>query len=450
MKNKVEYVCINCGYKSPKWLGKCPNCNEWESFEEKSSFQQPTKKQNTSYVVRNITQRDIKEESRFKTGISELDLTLGGGIVLGSLVLVGGNPGIGKSTLLMQMSSSICNLGKTVLYISGEESFIQISLRAQRLSLHNESFLVLNDTNIFNIDEAIDVHKPDVVIVDSIQTIFRPDINSPPGSIIQLREATDSLMRIAKGKNIATFIVGHVTKSGTIAGPKLLEHMVDTVLYFEGESDSIHRILRSEKNRFGSTNEVGIFEMVSKGLVEVKNPSEIFLSNTINDFHSFSIFPSLEGNRVLLLEIQSLVSKTSFPAPRRVGQGIEYNKIVMFTALIEKKLGATLFTEDIYINVVGGLKINEPALDLALILAIYSGYLQRPIGNKTAVFGEVGLLGEVRRVNQSEKRVQELIRMGFERVVVPFGSIDKKKFSKDIKIIEVKDIEEAINKVLKN
>ena len=446
MKVKKEFVCINCGYSSLKWLGRCPSCNEWESFEEKTVNQSKTQSWAApSYKLRKLTDTDVSAQTRFETGISELDLTLGGGIVVGSLVLVGGDPGIGKSTLLLQMSSMVATKDKRVLYVSGEESFVQISMRAKRLGVDSQNISILSDTSLENIESACEEIKPHVMIIDSIQTIFRAGVSSPPGSIVQLREVTDGLLRLAKGSNIATFLVGHVTKSGTIAGPKMLEHMVDTVLYFEGDSDSIHRILRSEKNRFGSTNEVGIFEMTSLGLKEVSNPSEIFLSNVGEENHSYSIFPSLEGNRVLLLEIQSLVSKTGFPAPRRVGQGIEYNKIVMLTALIEKKFGATLFTEDIYINVVGGLKISEPALDLALLMAIYSGYLQKPIKKKTAVFGEVGLLGEVRRVNQSEKRIQEAVKMGFERVILPKNTADKKKYANLIEIVEVSNIEQAVD-----
>ncbi|MCD6436502.1 MAG: DNA repair protein RadA, partial [Clostridiales bacterium] len=376
------------------------------------------------------------------TEIIELDNVLGGGIVQGSLILVGGDPGIGKSTLLLQMTQNTSK-NKIVLYISGEESMRQIKLRARRLDIESDNIYLLSETNLSNILSAIDKIKPSVVIVDSIQTMSSDDISSAAGSVSQVREVTNVLMKVAKQRGIATFIVGHVTKSGAIAGPKVLEHMVDTVLYFEGEKNSLYRILRSVKNRFGSTNEVGLFEMTSKGLLEVSNPSEIFLQNANLDEPGSVIFPSVEGTRPLLVEVQSLVSNSGFATPRRMGMGTDYNKIVMMIAVLEKKLGMVLSNEDIYVNVVGGIHINEPAMDLAIISSIASSFLNKKVSRDCVIIGEVGLLGEIRVVPQIEKRLLEAKKMGFKKAVIPKNSVENLRALKGIELYEVTSVRSA-------
>ena len=423
-KSKTIFICNSCGYESQKWLGRCTECGEWNTFTEE--YIQPKKGQTVSVgsSERPVNIRDvvISSENRIKTRIDELDLVLGGGIVGGSLVLVGGDPGIGKSTLLLQMASNLSKEGLKILYISGEESNRQIKLRADRLEIKGENIFLMAETVFENIEAEIARDKPNILIVDSIQTVSKMELTSVQGSVSQVREVTGSLMKIAKSMEIATFIVGHVTKSGNIAGPKMLEHMVDTVLYFEGDKGSLFRILRSVKNRFGSTNEVGIFSMTSRGLEEMKNPSEIFIGNRDAKEPGTVVFPSMEGTRPLLVEIQGLVSSTAYPSPRRMGVGIDYNKLIMMTAILEKKRNIYMHGEDIYVNAVGGIQINEPAADLAILSCIASSYMGKRISGDTVVFGEVGLLGEVRNVPQVEKRLIEAKKMGFKRAVIPFGN----------------------------
>ena len=440
-KKKIMYVCQNCGNTSVKWLGKCPECGEWDTFVEE--YEEKHKNIPAGIInIKKLDEIDLSYENRLKTEIVELDNVLGGGIVQGSLILVGGDPGIGKSTLLLQMTQSTSK-NKSVLYISGEESMRQIKLRAKRLNIESENIYLLSETNLINILSAIDTIKPSIVIVDSIQTMSSDDISSAAGSVSQVREVTNALMKVAKERGIATFIVGHVTKSGAIAGPKVLEHMVDTVLYFEGEKNSLYRILRSVKNRFGSTNEIGLFEMTSKGLLEVSNPSEIFLQNTGLNEPGSVIFPSVEGTRPLLVEVQSLASNSGFATPRRMGVGTDYNKIVMMIAVLEKKLGMVLSNEDIYVNVVGGIHINEPAMDLAIISSIASSFLNKEVSKDWVIIGEVGLLGEIRVVPQIEKRLLEAKRMGFKKALIPKNSIENSKVLKDMELYEVNSVRSA-------
>ncbi len=444
MKKKTNFICQSCGFTSQKWLGKCPDCNEWNSFVEEfietkimtkgvgiTSSEKPK-------LLKDIT---VDNEIRYQTNIREFDNVLGGGIVKGSLVLVGGDPGIGKSTLLLQVAESV-NPYK-VLYVSGEESLKQTKLRADRLDITSDIYIV-SENNLDYIKEHISEYKPDVLIIDSIQTIYNPSVQSAPGSVSQVREATALLMKIAKVDGISTFIVGHVTKSGSIAGPKVLEHMVDTVLYFEGDQHHSFRILRGVKNRFGSTNEIGIFEMTSKGLKEVKNPSEIFLGGKPENASGSIVMAGVEGSRPVLVEIQSLVSNTSFASPRRMSVGIEHNRLSMLLAILEKKLGIQIQGSDVYLNVVGGIHITEPAVDLAIILSVVSSFKNKVIDNDLVVFGEVGLTGEVRSVSSVDSRINESIKLGFKKCVVPKKNNIK---SDKIEIIAVETVEEMIDKL---
>ncbi|MBN2259310.1 MAG: DNA repair protein RadA [Clostridiales bacterium] len=440
-KKKTMFVCQNCGNTSVKWIGKCPECNEWDSFVEE--FDEKVKQAPVGKInLMKLTEIDLSYENRIKSDIVEMDNVLGGGIVKGSLILVGGDPGIGKSTLLLQTTKKI-SADMNVLYVSGEESMRQIKLRAKRLDIEGENIFLLSETNLSNILAAIDMAKPEVLIIDSIQTVSSDEITSAAGSVSQVREVTNVLMRIAKERGIATFIVGHVTKSGAIAGPKVLEHIVDTVLYFEGEKNSLYRILRSVKNRFGSTNEVGLFEMTSKGLMEVSNPSEIFLQNSNMNEPGSVIFPSVEGTRPLLIEIQSLVSNSGFASPRRMGVGFDYNKLVMIIAVLEKKLGMVFSNEDVYVNIVGGIQIGEPAMDLAIASSIASSLLNKNISKEWVIIGEVGLLGEIRVTPQIEKRLMESKRMGFVKALIPKNSLEDRSAVKGMDIYEVNSLREA-------
>ncbi len=441
-KSKTVFVCQNCGNTSSKWLGKCPECGAWDSYVEEFSAPRKGKGLSGAIELKKLKDIDLSQENRIKTGITELDNVLGSGIVQGSLILVGGDPGIGKSTLLLQMTLNISNEFQ-VLYVSGEESLKQIKLRAQRLGIESEKIDLMSETSLENILLAIETVKPRVMIIDSIQTVTIEEIASAAGSVSQVREVTNGLMKVSKRKGIATFIVGHVTKSGAIAGPKVLEHIVDTVLYFEGDKNGLFRILRSAKNRFGSTNEVGLFEMSSRGLLEVTNPSEIFLQQTNVSEPGSVIFPSVEGTRPLLVEVQSLVSSSGFATSRRMGLGVDYNKLVMLIAILEKKLSLMLANEDVYVNIVGGIQISEPALDLAIISSIASSFFNKKIPREMVILGEVGLLGEIRSVPQVEKRLIEAKRMGFTKALIPKNSLEDKKALKGFEIAEASSVSQA-------
>lgn len=448
---KTVFFCQNCGHEESKWLGQCPACKEWNTFvEEKvtvsrgsTSAASEAGKERASKVV-TLSSVSVEEDERIRTGIAELDRVLGGGIVQGSLVLVGGDPGIGKSTLLLQVCQRLSDAGKNVLYISGEESLKQIKLRADRMGRFSDSLYLLCETNLDLIRQTIERQKPDVVVIDSIQTMYNEEVGSAPGSVSQVRESTNVLMQLAKGMNIAVFIVGHVTKEGTVAGPRVLEHMVDTVLYFEGDRHASYRILRAVKNRFGSTNEIGVFEMRQNGLVEVENPSEYMLSGKPENASGSVVACSMEGTRPILLEIQALVARTNFGMPRRTAAGTDYNRVNLLMAVLEKRLGMNLGNCDAYVNIAGGIKMNEPAIDLGIVMALVSSYRNRPIDEKTIVFGEVGLSGEVRAVNMPEQRVAEAKKLGFETCILPEVCMKTVKDVKGIKLLGVKSVNEAV------
>lgn len=450
LKNKkTVYFCQECGYESAKWMGQCPACKAWNTFVEETVSSQKsssgsiktTQKKTEPVVLKDIS---LSSDERQSCGISELDRVLGGGIVPGSLVLVGGDPGIGKSTLLLQVCRNLSSQGISVLYISGEESLRQIKLRADRLGTFNDKLKLLCETNLENIREIIERTKPDVAVVDSIQTMFHEDISSAPGSVSQVRESTNVLMQIAKGMGVSIFIVGHVTKEGNVAGPRVLEHMVDTVLYFEGDRHASYRILRAVKNRFGSTNEIGVFEMQNSGLEEVKNPSEFLLNGRPENASGSVVACSMEGTRPILIEIQALVCPTNFGMPRRTAAGTDYNRVNLLMAVLEKRIGFPLSNHDAYVNIAGGIKMNEPAVDLGIVLAIVSSYKNRPLDEKTIVFGEVGLSGEVRAVNMPEQRVAEAKKLGFTTCILPEASVKMVKSIKGIRVIGVKSVNEAI------
>jgi len=450
-KVKTVYICQECGYESPKWMGKCPGCGSWNTFIEEVKAEKLSKIQSAAYnKVQPLKIQDIEitKEIRYSTYLEELDRVLGGGIVKGSLVLVGGDPGIGKSTLLLQMANNVAKSGNIVLYVSGEESSKQIKLRAERLNVLSENLLVLPETNLSYIEETITNLKPDVVVIDSIQTVYRPELQSAPGSVSQVREATAVLMNIAKNLNIATFIVGHVTKEGSIAGPRVLEHMVDTVLYFEGERHNTYRVLRAVKNRFGSTNEIGVFEMKQFGLEEVKNPSEILLSGRPKDVPGSCVVCSMEGTRPILIEVQALTSQTSFGMPRRMTTGLDYNRVILLIAVLEKRVGMHIQTYDVYVNVAGGIKIDEPAIDLGVLCSIASSFKNLPIDNEVVIIGEVGLTGEVRGVNLIDKRILEAQKLGFKKCIVPKENMKGLDIIKGIQIVPVENIYEALEEVL--
>lgn len=451
-KTSVFY-CQNCGFESSKWMGQCPGCKEWNTFVEeiidkKSNVSSGIKKALEEAKPVPLSAVSSADEERMSTDIKELDRVLGGGVVKGSLVLVGGDPGIGKSTLLLQVCKNLSNNKHSVLYISGEESLHQIKLRAERVGSFSDSLELLCETNLDIIKEVIVRKKPSVVIVDSIQTMFSETITSAPGSVTQVREATGIFMQIAKGMNISIFIVGHVTKEGVVAGPRVLEHMVDTVLYFEGDRHESYRILRGVKNRFGSTNEIGVFEMRNVGLVEVENPSEFMLSGKPVGASGSVVACSMEGSRPILLEIQALVCHTNFGNPRRTATGTDYNRVNLLLAVLEKRLGMRLSECDAYVNIAGGIRMNEPAIDLGIVLAIISSKLDKPIDEKTICFGEVGLSGEVRGVSMAEQRVLEAKKLGFERCILP--QVCKTGFIHNIEGIElvgVSNVKEALDAI---
>ncbi len=448
-KNQTVFFCQNCGFESTKWMGQCPGCHEWNTLVEETVG---TKTAGGSHArretARPVALSDISmtSEEKLYTHINELDRVLGGGILPGQLVLVGGDPGIGKSTLLLQMCRSLAKDGCSVLYVSGEESLKQIKIRAQRMGDFTDALKLLCETDLEQIERVIEEKKPGVVIIDSIQTMYCEQATSAPGSVSQVREATGILLRIAKSLGIAIFIVGHVTKEGTVAGPRVLEHMVDTVLYFEGDRYASYRILRAVKNRFGSTNEIGVFEMCARGLEEVENPSEYMLSGKPRDAAGSVVVCAMEGTRPMLIELQALVCDTSFQLPRRQATGIDYNRVNLLMAVLEKRLNLRLGTMDAYVNLAGGMRVSEPALDLGVVLAMISSFKNRPIPEKTVVFGEVGLSGEVRAVTQMQQRVQEAAKLGFEICVLPKAGSDKlqKELPEGMRLVRVANVSQIL------
>ncbi|WP_461815934.1 DNA repair protein RadA [Faecalimonas sp.] len=442
---KSVFFCQNCGHEEKKWLGQCPMCKEWNTFVEETVSEGVRFSKAVSHAeVVTLSSVKTDSEERTKTGIEELDRVLGGGIVQGSLILVGGDPGIGKSTLLLQVCQKLSQKRHQVLYISGEESLKQIKLRAMRMGEFTDELTLFCETNLNTIRGVIEKRKPEMVIIDSIQTMYNEDVTSAPGSVSQVRESTNVLMQLAKGLNISIFIVGHVTKEGTVAGPRVLEHMVDTVLYFEGDRHASYRILRGVKNRFGSTNEIGVFEMRQTGLEEVKNPSEFMLNGKPEGASGSVVACSMEGTRPILLEIQALVCQSGFGMPRRTAAGTDYNRVNLLMAVLEKRMGLPLFNYDAYVNIAGGIKMNEPAIDLGIILAIVSSYKNKPIGDQVIAFGEVGLSGEVRAVSMPEQRVSEAKKLGFQTCILPAVSVEAVKNIKGIEIVGVKSINEAV------
>ncbi|MGQ0793746.1 MAG: DNA repair protein RadA [Deltaproteobacteria bacterium] len=450
-KPQILFACQNCGSQSPKWLGKCPACGEWNSYVEERADGR-----DKSPAVRGATRRlpptaitkiETDEEQRIQTGMSELDRVLGGGFVEGSIALVGGDPGIGKSTLAIQMLHNIASVGMTVLYVTGEESPRQVKLRAERLSLGSDALLVFSETSVESIIEEAAKLAPKVAVIDSIQTVYSEEFPSAAGSVGQIRECASKLMQFAKTSGTAIFLVGHVTKEGAIAGPKVLEHLVDTVLYFEGGRDHPYRILRAIKNRFGSTNEIGVFEMRDSGLEEVKNPSEIFLSERPKEASGSVVTPSLEGTRPILVEIQALVSPCNFGMPRRTAIGLEASRVALLVAVLEKRAGLHILGQDIFMNVAGGVKIEEPAVDLAISAAIISSFVNKPLEAGVVVFGEVGLSGEIRGVSQVELRLKEAQKLGFTKCVLPKINLERIKRSDTdgLALVGAGSIEEAID-----
>ncbi|MFM0854585.1 DNA repair protein RadA [Streptococcus suis] len=451
-KKKTTFVCQSCEYHSPKYLGRCPNCGSWSSFVEEVEVAE-VKNERVSLTGEKTRPMKLNEVSsiqvaRTKTNMEEFNRVLGGGVVPGSLVLIGGDPGIGKSTLLLQVSTQLSTIG-IVLYVSGEESAQQIKLRAERLGDIDSEFYLYAETNMQSIRTEIEKIKPDFLIIDSIQTIMSPDISSVQGSVSQVREVTNELMQIAKTNNIATFIVGHMTKEGTLAGPRTLEHMVDTVLYFEGERQHTFRILRAVKNRFGSTNEIGIFEMQSQGLVEVLNPSEVFLEERLDGATGSAIVVTMEGTRPILAEVQALVTPTMFGNAKRTTTGLDFNRASLIMAVLEKRAGLLLQNQDAYLKSAGGVKLDEPAIDLAVAVALASSYKDKPTNPQECFIGEIGLTGEIRRVNRIEQRINEAAKLGFTKVYAPKNSLTGIKVPKEITVIGVTTIGEVLQKVFK-
>lgn len=454
-KGSMVFFCQNCGYESAKWSGQCPACHGWNTFVEEPKAEKRMgvtagKKRTGSSKSSPVSINRISsgEQERISTGMAELDQVLGGGIVPGSLILVGGDPGIGKSTLLLQVCRNLAERLPDLLYISGEESLQQIKLRASRIGSFRESLKLLCETNLADIEETVLREKPKAVVIDSIQTMYQEEISSAPGSVSQVREATGVLMRLAKEQGITIFIVGHVTKEGTVAGPRVLEHMVDTVLYFEGDRHASYRILRGVKNRFGSTNEIGVFEMQEDGLREVTNPSEYMLSGKPEGASGSVVACAMEGTRPMLLEVQALVCRTNFGLPRRTAAGMDYNRVNLLMAVLEKRLNLPLSSYDAYVNIAGGMRLNEPAMDLALVLAVISSYKDIPVSEKTIVFGEVGLSGEVRAVNMVQQRVQEAKKLGFTRAVLPKSSLGQVKNMTGIELAGVATVRDALRIVI--
>src|SRR4030043_918585 len=450
-KIKTHFICQSCGYQVPKWLGRCPGCQGWNTFIEERMVEEKIPERGllgveAEAVPTPITEIGGGERGRFQIGIGEFDRVLGGGIVFGSVILVGGDPGIGKSTLLLQVMNRLSLKGKKVLYVSGEESLQQTKMRADRLGLSSEHLFVVAETSLEKILQDIQTLRPSTVVVDSVQTIYSSDLPSTPGSITQVREVSSRLLYLAKHLSIPIFLVGHVTKEGFIAGPKVLEHIVDTVLYIEGEATHAFRILRAVKNRFGSTNEIGVFEMKDSGLVEVTSPSEFFLSERAQPTSGSVVMPSLEGSRPILIELQALVVPTSFGLPRRTAEGVDANRVSLLVAVMEKRLGVHLNNQDIFLNIAGGMKVEEPAADLGVIAAIASNFRDKVIDPEMVVFGEVGLGGEVRGVSQSEVRGKEAARLGFKGCLLPRQNQEKMKGAKGIELIGIGTIQEAMKR----
>ena len=445
---KSIFFCQNCGHEENKWLGQCPVCREWNTFVEEKITASGNPKSVLASVkeveILSLNDVETENEERIYTKIGELDRVLGGGIVPGSLILVGGDPGIGKSTLLLQVCRELGGDQRKILYISGEESLRQIKLRAKRMGEFSETVFLLSETNLEKIQGVLESRRPEIVIIDSIQTMYSEAVGSAPGSVSQVRESTNVFMQLAKGLGISIVIVGHVTKEGTVAGPRVLEHMVDTVLYFEGDRHASYRILRAVKNRFGSTNEIGVFEMRQDGLKEVENPSEYMLEGRPENASGSVVACSMEGTRPILIEIQALVCPTNFGMPRRTAAGTDYNRVNLLMAVLEKRIGFPLSNHDASVNIAGGIKMNEPAVDLGIVLAIVSSYKNRPLDEKTIVFGEVGLSGEVRAVNMPEQRVAEAKKLGFTTCILPEASVKMVKSIKGIRVIGVKSVNEAI------
>ncbi|MEI7998219.1 MAG: DNA repair protein RadA [Candidatus Omnitrophota bacterium] len=456
MKTKTAFVCQNCGSTSARWIGKCPSCDSWNSYVEESTVVHPASEKlrtqiasaasNSPILLKEVA---IHQEKRFLTGIGEFDRVVGGGLVPASVTLIGGDPGIGKSTMVLQVSCALSHTGLKVLYVSGEESVKQAKLRADRVAQGaNENFFIVNDVDVQSIINHIDDLKPQVVIIDSIQVVFLSEVTSAPGSVSQVRESAAVLTQVAKQRGIVLFMIGHVTKEGMIAGPRVLEHMVDTVLYFEGERYSSYRVLRANKNRFGSTNEIGVFEMASNGLQEVLNPSQIFLSERPQDTSGSAVVPILEGTRPFLVEIQGLVARSAFGMIRQKAQGFDQNRLALLAAVLEKRLGLNLTDKDIFLNVVGGVKIIDPAADLAVVLAVASAFLDKPIPSDMVILGEVGLAAEVRSVAQLSSRINEAQKLGFSRCLLPKNNM-KNNFEKPkgIQLIAVATVREALDKL---
>ena len=447
-KTKTVFYCTSCGNETPKWQGRCAACGAWNTIEEHIEKPTPVGKGKSAPVgmsrkAQRLQEVDTDTEIRFFTGMGELDRVLGGGAVAGSLVLVGGAPGIGKSTLLLQICKSLCE-GRNVLYVSGEESERQLKLRAVRLGVTPENLLILSETRLSDILEAVEENKPDILIIDSIQTLYYEENDSSPGSVSQVKDCTMSLMHLSKAQGITVFVVGHINKDGNIAGPKVLEHMVDCVLYFEGDPNTSYRLLRAAKNRFGSTNEIGVFEMMDTGLKEVPNPSQMLLEGRPEGASGTCVSCVMEGTRPVLAEVQALVSKTSFNVPRRTADGFDFNRAALLLAVAEKRAGTKLSMFDAYINVIGGLRLDEPGADLPVILAVASSYRDAVIADDLVAIGEVGLTGEIRSVSHLNQRLQEVARLGFKKCIIPRGGAEKLEIPAGLTVYRVRNIREAI------
>ncbi len=446
-KSKTVFICNSCGYQSVKWSGKCPNCNEWNTLEEQvivasAKTASAAKPLNTNISASMLRDINIVDEHRFVTGITEFDRVLGGGIVKGSVVLLGGDPGIGKSTILLQVCKALPN--NRILYVSGEESAVQIKLRANRLGVNSDNLYIMTHTDTEEVCEYIRINKPDIVMIDSIQTMSVSELSAMSGSVVQVRESAKLLLNVGKSLDIPIFLVGHVNKGGDIAGPKILEHIVDTVLYFEGDKNQSYRILRANKNRFGSTNEIGVFEMGETGLQGVENPSAMLLSGRIKNVSGSTVTCVMEGSRPILAEVQGLVSSTGFGNPRRMAAGFDYNRMNLLLAVLEKREGLYFSNLDTYINIIGGLRLDEPAADLAVAMALVSALRDIPVDDETLVFGEIGLSGEIRSVSRAAARISEAARLGFKRCIVPRSCLKNIQINDNIEIIGVKTLKEAI------
>ena len=446
-KLKNVYICSECGYESPKWYGKCPSCGEWNTMTEEIISKEKTTAKSVSRITsysepKKVTEISTEDEHRYVTEIKELDRVLGGGIVKGSLILLGGDPGIGKSTIILQICKKLCE-NLRVLYVSGEESARQLKLRANRLDVSSDNLLVLTETDAEVVAEVIRQQKPDMVMIDSIQTMCLSELSSSAGSITQVRECTNLFMRVSKSLDIPMFVVGHVNKEGSIAGPKVLEHIVDAVLYFEGDKQMSYRILRAVKNRYGSTNEIGVFQMTDKGLEEVENPSLMLLSGRPKNVSGTCVACTMEGTRPILAEVQGLASSTSFGNPRRMSTGFDFNRLMLIIAVLEKRAGYYFNGSDTYINVIGGLRLDEPATDLAVAMALVSSLKDVPIADNALAFGEIGLAGEIRSVSHAQERVNEAVRLGFNKIVVPYHNLKRLNVNSDAEIIGVRNLREA-------